>query len=90
MAWISARLDRLRQIVAECIKRDLTPNKIGFADFINRKVAEFGLRPQTAREYCVTLGRAWDYNKWISYVRHNDYLSREEQERWIKQISKKS
>lgn len=89
MAWISSRLDRLRQIVAECIKRDLTPKRTGFADFVIRKASELGLRPQTAREYIITLGKAYYHNKWRSYVRYNDYLSKEEQDRWIEQTSKK-
>ena len=90
MAWISARLDRLRQIVAECVKRGLTPQIIGWADFVNRKSADFGVTPLTARRYAMTLAQAWNHNKWRSYILNNDYLTKAEQENWLNKISHKS
>ena len=49
MSWIYNRLDRLRQIVAECIRRDLSPSKVGFADFVQHISASFGVTPQTTK-----------------------------------------
>ena len=85
MAWIYARLDRLRQVVAECVKRGLTPQKVGFADFVLRKSSDFGLTPTTTRGYVATLIEAWNHNRWKSYIQHNDYLTEEEKEKWIQE-----
>ena len=76
MAWISAKLDRLRFIVAECIKRGKTPNHTGFADLVIQIAnGQFGLSYGVARDYVRILVNAWNYNKWISYIKHNDYLT---------------
>jgi len=87
MAWIQARLNRLRQLVAICIKKGLTPSSVGFADLVlNYSCSEFGVSMSTAKDYLKTLVGAWRYNKWKSYVKHNHYLTKEEQKRWLSQI----
>lgn len=89
MAWISARLERLREVVANCVKKGLDPTKTGFSDFvINYISANYGLRPKTAREHVRTLIDAYNFNRWASYLKHNDYISKEEAEEWIRQRSK--
>lgn len=60
------RLIRLQIIIRELEKKDLNPQKIGFADFVQRKCIEFGLTLDTAREYSTTLCIAWRDNKWKS------------------------
>ena len=76
MAWISAKLDRLRFIVAECIKRGRTPRHVGFADLVIQIAnGQFGLSRQVAKDYVRILINAWNYNKWLSYIKHNDYLT---------------
>lgn len=89
MSWITERLGRLRFIVAECIRKDLTPEKNGFADHIHNITSCYGLRPQTCQEYVKTLLRAWNFDKWKSYVRYNDNLTQEEIKVWIEKHSKK-
>jgi len=89
MSWIQARLDRLRQIVAVCLKNNLNPNVTGFSDYvINYIASNYGLRPQTAREHVKTLIDAWHHNAWNSYIKHNPYLTEEEKQKWIKKPSK--
>lgn len=89
MAWISARLDRLRRIVAECIQRGVTPQTTGFADHVLRISASQAISPKTARTYVRTLIDAWGYNRWRSYIKYNDYIPKEEQDQWIEKLSKK-
>jgi len=85
LSWVYGRLDRLRKIVAFLVKKNITPQKVGFADHVTNFIASnFGLRPTTAKEYIKTLIHAWNYNKWLSYVKHNDYLTEGEIEDWIK------
>lgn len=89
MAWFQARLDRLRQIVASLAKRGITPQNVGFADYVTGYIASnFGLRPETVKAYIKTLVHAWNYNHWLSYIKYNKYLTEGEKEKWMKKHSK--
>lgn len=90
MAWISGRLDRLRQLVAYCVKLNLTPSKTGFADFIIHKSSTFGVSVGTSKGYITTLVEAWHHNQWKSYIENNNYLTKEEQTKWIQTHLKKN
>lgn len=90
MAWIQDRLDRLRQLVATCIKNGKFPDKVGFADHvIGYSASMFGLSPRTAKSYLKTLIQAWNYDHWIAYVKNNDYLNEKERQEWISRHFKK-
>jgi len=90
MAWIQARMNRLRYLVAVLLKEGVNPKSAVLGNrVIEILSAEFGLRPQTAKEYAETLKWTWRRNRWISYIKGNPYLSKEEQERWIRKLSKK-
>jgi len=90
MAWHQSRLDRLRQIVAILIKRNMTPRHNLYGTVVQGIVCgEFGMTETVAREYTRTLGMAWKHNRWISYVRHNPYLDKKEIDGWIEEHSRK-
>jgi hypothetical protein len=84
MAWFQGRVDRLRQIVAELVRRNVTPDSNNFADWVQTLVAGFGLSTNVARDYTYTLIRAWKHLKWKPFIKYNDYLSDEEKEAWFK------
>ena len=87
-SWYFQRIDRLRQIIAECVKRKLTPKKIGFANHIQSIVADFGLTPETVKGYIWNIMQSWNRNYWASYIKNNDYLTEEEIKEWIKWMCK--
>lgn len=74
----------MRQIVAELIRRDITPNSNNFADVVRSLCAGFGLRTATTRDYVQTLINAFKYLKWKPFVENNDYLTPEEKQAWLK------
>jgi len=90
MAWIQGRIDRLRQIVAELVRRNATPDKVGFADLVQTLVASFGLSTSVATDYIETLVRAWRYLKWKPFIQYNDYLTEEEKKVWFEKYGIKS
>ena len=63
MAWLQQRLDRLRQIVAELIKRNITPRDTTFANVVQGIAASFGVSKKTASDYLDTLLKSWKYTK---------------------------
>jgi len=83
MAWIQGRIDRLRQIVAELVRRNITPESVNFADWVRSLVAGFGLSTNVAKDYIETLFRAWKHLKWKPFIKYNDYLTDEEKKRWF-------
>ena len=60
------RIETLRQI---CLKNNLTPDEIGFADKIFQICAAlWGVDRRTARTYLVTLIDLWRFDQWkITY-----------------------
>jgi len=89
MAWIQARIDRLRYLIALLLKERVNPKSPVLANRVMEILsAEFGLRPQTAKQYSETLKWSWRRNRWLSYIKDNPYLSKEEQEKWIKKLLK--
>ena len=87
MAWIQSRIDRLRQLVATCIKAGRLPGqrRAGLADFVLNAAATLGLTPQTCRAYLRTLIHAWNHDRWRSYVENNPYLTEEQRETFLEQ-----
>jgi hypothetical protein len=83
MAWFQGRVDRLRQIVAELVRRNVTPDSNNFADWVQTLVASFGLSTSVAKDYIATLIRAWRYLKWKPFIEYNDYLTDEEKKAWF-------
>lgn len=90
MSWISERLDRLRQIVAEAVMNGIDGESVKFADFVLMKASCWGLAPNTSRTYIDTLMKAWNYNHWITYVQGNNYILEEKKEKWIQKHKRKS
>jgi len=89
MSWISQRIDRLRMIVAELLHEDITPKHTLFGTRVLQiACGKYGLTEHTARQYIKTLGYSWERYRWIPYIKNNPYLSKEEQEEWIKKLSK--
>lgn len=86
MSWISARVERLRFVVAECLIHSKNPNKVGFADFVLNICATQGLTPQTSKQYVDTLIKAWNYNQWKTYIRNNPHLTKELKEKYTCEI----
>jgi hypothetical protein len=78
---------RLSQLVAVCVKKQKTPSKVGFADFIHQLCASYyGVDKRTRREYLDTLIQSWNFEKWRTLVQSNGYLSKEEKEAWTRQF----
>lgn len=86
MAWFQGRIERLRAIVAELVRRNVTPDKTGFADLVYMLVASYGLRTETAKDYVDTLIKAYKLNKWLSFIKYNDYLTEDEKQRWMEKF----
>ena len=75
---------RILQLVAVCVKKELTPSQTGFADFIIRLSASyFQCDKRTSRSYIDTLIQAFRFDKWKSLVQQNLYLSEEEKVGWM-------
>jgi len=89
MSWHRERLERLRQIVAELVKRGITPDKPNFANVVRSLTAGFGLSTKTANDYVETLIRTWKYLKWKPWLQYNDYLTPEEIKVWMEQQQQK-
>jgi len=83
MSWHRERIERLRQIVAELVKRNITPNHNNFASVVISLAAGFGLSQKTANDYIATLISSWKYLKWKPWLQHNDYLTEEEIKVWM-------
>lgn len=76
--------DRVQKLIALCVKNKMSPQKNAFAGFIH-KVASgtFMVTKATAKSYIHTLIEAWRLDKWKSLVSSNQYLLREEKQKWI-------
>lgn len=79
------RKDRIQQIIALCIKNDITPSQSTCSGFV-RKIcsARFALGKDTARSYTETVFSAWKADHWKFLVTGNPYLTEEEIEKWPK------
>lgn len=79
------RFSRLHEIVAVAIKNQITPQKIGFADFVIRFAeSKYGVSKSTAKSYVITLVDAWRHDRWITMVRDNPNLTPEEKREWMR------
>ena len=75
-------------MVAVCVKKDLTPKKTGFCDFILRMCATYySYEKRTAKKYVDILIQSFRFNRWLSLIKNNTYLKKEEQEKWITEHS---
>ena len=89
MSWVQERLDRLRQIVASCVKNGMYPDKAGFHFFVSGLISSsYGLTPRTVKNYIKTLIDAWKFNRWDSYLSNNGYVSHDEVEAWRQVIKR--
>jgi len=84
MSWHRERIERLRWIVAELVKRNITPNHNNFTSVVRSLAAGYGLSTKTANDYVDTLIETWRYLKWKPFLQHNDYITQEEIETWLK------
>jgi len=81
----SMKEQRLRQLVAVCVKKGLNPKKTMFCNYILQVTAVYyQFSKRTAKQYVDILIRAWHFDKWKSMVENNEYLEKEEQNEWIK------
>lgn len=77
------REDRIKQLVALCVKNNRTPRQTGFADLIHQLSAtRFFVVKATATGYLHTLIQAWRMDKWRTFVKDNSYLTVEEKTEW--------
>jgi hypothetical protein len=84
MSWQTERRDRIAQIVALCVKNNITPNNAAFADFVIRvSEARFGVRRETSKSYIAAILSAWRYDKWKTILQENVYLQEAEKQKWI-------
>lgn len=80
----SMKEQRIRQLVAVCVKKSLTPKKTAFCDFILRVTAAYySFSKRTAKQYVDILIRAYHFDRWKSLVENNIHLEKEEQNKWI-------
>lgn len=78
----------IAQLIAICVKKDLTPKKIGFSDYIYRLCATYWVyERRTARKYVDILIQAFTFDKWKGLVKANTFLKEEEREAWIQKHS---
>jgi len=81
---MSEKSNRVNQLVAVCVKKDLTPSKTGFADFLIKLCATyFSCDKRTSRAYIDTLIQAFRFDKWKTLVSSNLFLSEEERKEWM-------
>lgn len=81
-----ARQDRIRKLVALCIKNNITPEKITFGNFVRRVcLSTFGLEKQAAKSMALTVYGAWTGDHWKIMVQDNPYLTEEQSQKWIKE-----
>jgi len=86
----SMKEERIRQLVAVCVKKSLTPKKTAFCDFILQVTAAYyGFSKRTAKQYVDILIRAYRFDRWKSLVDNNILLKEEEKNRWINPLSQK-
>lgn len=86
----SLKEQRLKQLVAVCVKKGLNPKKTMFCNFILQVTAVYyQFSKRTAKQYVDILIRAYHFDKWNSLVTNNPYLEKEEQNKWITQLSQK-
>ena len=84
MTFSMIRRDRIYRLIALCVKNGVTPSKTSFADFIlTTASALFTVSHKTSRGYIDTLIQIWNYDKWKTFVKNNDYLTKEEKEKWM-------
>ena len=80
----SMKEQRIRQLVAVCVKKNLTPKQTAFCDFILRVTASYyGFTKRTAKQYVDILIRAYRFDVWKSLVQNNIHLEEEEKTKWI-------
>lgn len=80
----SMKEQRIRQLVAVCVKKGLTPKKTMFCNFILQVTASYyGFSKRTAKQYVDILIRAYHFDHWKSLVENNIHLKEEEKTEWI-------
>jgi hypothetical protein len=81
---LSEKDQRLNQLIALCVRNNLTPNKTPFCDFIIRACASiYGYEKRTAKSYVDILISAYRFNRWQNYVQFNPHLTDGEKQAWI-------
>lgn len=84
MSFRRDKLDRIDQVIALCVKNNMTPDKNPFAGFVIKICSiRFGLDESTARSYIRTIISAWRGDRWKYNIKQNAYLTKEETEKWI-------
>jgi hypothetical protein len=74
------------KIVAVCVKRNITPNKTGFADFLFRLSAAYYQNDRrTTKKYIDTLIQAYHFDRWRTLVEQTCFLTQEEKNLWIRE-----
>lgn len=87
MRFPTSRDDRISQLVALCVKNDLTPRKNAFAGKIRDwSSMRFGCSERTAKDYATTINNAWTGDRWKNFVAESEYLTEEEKQAWIAKI----
>jgi len=82
------REERIHQLIALCVKNNLTPLKNAFAGFLqNVCISRFGIEKRTARNYIDSLIAGWRLDRWKQMLQENPYLTMEEKTTWITQHS---
>lgn len=80
----SMKEQRIRQLVAVCVKKSLTPKKTAFCNFILQVTASYyGFSKRTAKQYVDILIRAFRFDRWKSLVENNVHLEKEEKKQWM-------
>jgi hypothetical protein len=77
--------DRVDQLIALCIRNNLTPANSAFVEYIRKACAtRFGLEKNKAKPFVEILVSAWRGDKWKYHVHQSSYLTKEEIDQWIK------
>lgn len=72
------------QLVAACVRKECTPRKVGFADYILRLCAAyFQYERRTARQYVDILIQSFRHDRWKGLVETNVFLKEKERQEWI-------
>lgn len=80
------RQDYISYLVAISVKNNITPAKVGFADYIIKAcAAKFSMDKYKAKSYINTLISTWRFNKWKRHVEESPYLTEAEKERWFRE-----
>jgi len=82
---VTTKTHRINQLIAVCVKKEMTPKHNGFCDYIVRVCATYyAVEKRTAKKYVHVLIESFRFDKWKSLIQNNNFLSEEEKAEWIR------